>query len=208
MVLETWLLFLAVSIVPVISPGPGVLFAITNALRYGVRVTILVGLINGAGIAALGLLVGLGLGALMQASMLAFLILKLAGAAYLVWLGVKIWRDRNAFSVSAGQSTQAAPLRRLSAQALAISLTNPKAMVAIAALFPPFLDPGRPALQQVLILAASYGALCALNHVLIAFCGSWLRGFLQSPPRVKWLRRLTGGAFVGFGSLMALAGRS
>jgi homoserine/homoserine lactone efflux protein len=208
MAFETWLLFLAVSVIPVISPGPGVLFAITNALRYGVAVTILIGLINGAGIAARGLLGGLGLGALMQASAIGFLILKTVGAAYLIWLGVKIWRDRNAFAVEAEQSRKAAPLRRLSLQALAISLTHPKAMVATAALFPPFLAAASPALPQVVILAASYGGRCALHHVLIAFCGSWLRRFLQSPARVKWLRRATGGAFVGFGSLMAVAGRS
>ena len=208
MAFETWLLFLLVSLVPVVSPGPGVLLAITNALRYGVKATILVGLVNGAGIAVLGLLVGFGLGALMQASALAFYVLKTIGAGYLIWLGIKIWRDRNAFAVEVGRSGQAAPMRRLTLQALAISLTNPKAMVAIAALFPPFLNANEPAALQVLILSFSYGGLCALNHILIAFCGSWLRRFLQSPRRIKWLRRLTGGAFVGFGSLMAVTSRA
>lgn len=208
MAIETWLLFLAVSIVPVISPGPGVLLAITNSLRYGVRTTVLVGLVNGAGIAALGLCIGFGLGAVMQASALAFFILKSVGAAYLIWLGVKIWRDRNAFVVEEGRKREAAPMRKLTLQALAISLTNPKAMVAAAALFPPFLNTNEPATQQVLILSLSYGGLCALNHILIAFCGTWLRGFLQSPCRIKWLRRATGGAFVGFGSLMAVTSRA
>lgn len=106
---ETWLLFLAVSIAPVISPGPGVLFAITNALRYGVKVTILIGLINGAGIAALGIFVGLGLGAVMKASALAFLILKVVGATYLIWLGVKIWHDRSAFLIEANSRSGPCP---------------------------------------------------------------------------------------------------
>lgn len=207
MTLETWLLFLAVSIAPVISPGPGVLFAITNALRYGVKVTMLIGLINGAGIAALGIFVGLGLGAVMKASALAFLVLKVVGATYLIWLGVKIWRDRSAFLIEANSRTGPVPWSKLSAQAVAISLTNPKAMVAIAALFPPFLNANAPAMSQVVILALSYGALCALNHAIIAVSGNWLRRFLSTPRRAQQVRRVTGGAFVGFGSLLALSSK-
>ncbi|MCY6382131.1 LysE family translocator [Hoeflea prorocentri] len=207
MTFETWLLFLVVSIAPVVSPGPGVLFALTNSLRYGVRTTIMIGLVNAAGIAVLGLAVGLGLGAVMRASGTAFVILKVVGAIYLIWLGIKIWRDRSAFLVDAGRHAGPPPMGRLTTQALAISLTNPKAVVAIAALFPPFLDASQPATQQVVILTVTYGVLCELNHVVIAFGGGWLRSFLTSPRRARWLRRITGGAFVGFGSLLAVSSR-
>lgn len=199
MSIEAWLLFLVVSIAPVISPGPGVLFAITNALRYGVKTTILIGIVNALGIASLALVVGFGLGAVMNASMIAFTVLKIAGAFYLMWLGLKIWRDRSAFLVDAEQTNQPAPIKRLTAQALAISLTNPKAMVAIAALLPPFLNPQAATAPQVIILSVSYGVLCALNHVVIAYSGNWFRRFLSSPKRAHRLRRITGGTFFGFG---------
>ena len=204
---ETWLLFLIVSLAPAISPGPGVLLAITNALRYGVKVTVLIGIINALGITTLALVVGFGLGALMNVSIIAFTVLKIVGAFYLIWLGVKIWRDRSAFLVEVEHSSQPAPLRRLSAQALAISLTNPKAMVAIAALFPPFLNESAAAAPQVVIMSLSYGVLCALNHVVIAYSGNWLRQFLNSPKRAQRLRRVTGGAFIGFGTIMAVSSR-
>ena len=168
MSIETWLLFLLVSLAPAISPGPGVLFAITNALRYGVKITILIGFINALGITILALVVGFGLGAVMNASAIAFTILKIVGAFYLMWLGLKIWRDRSAFLVDVEKYSQKAPVRRLSIQALTISLTNPKAMVAIAALFPPFLNGTADATPQIIILSFSYGALCALNHIAIA----------------------------------------
>lgn len=208
MSIETWLLFLLVSLAPVISPGPGVLFTITNALRYGVKITILIGIINALGITILALIVGFGLGAVMNASVIAFTVLKVVGAFYLMWLGLKIWRDRSAFLVDVEKHSQKAPVRRLSIQALTISLTNPKAMVAIAALFPPFLNGTADATPQIIILAFSYGALCALNHIAIAYSGKWLRHFLTSPKRAQRLRQVTGGAFMGFGAIMAASSRS
>ncbi len=203
-----WLLFMLVSIAPVMSPGPGILFAITNALRYGPGVTIIVGVVNGTGIALLGLAVGFGLGALMAASMMAFVILKLVGAAYLVWLGVRIWRDRSAFLLDKTAHVGPAPLRSLMSNALAISLTNPKAIIALTALFPPFLNDASALGPQVWILSLSYGGLCIANHVLIAYAGGWLRQFLQSPDRARLLRRVTGGAFIAFGSLLAASSRA
>lgn len=207
MSLETWLLFLLVSLAPVISPGPGILFAITNSLRFGVRTTIIIGIINALGITALGLAVGFGLGAVMQISVLAFTILKIAGAIYLIWLGVKIWRDRSAFLMEAEVETGEPPIKRLVMQALAISLTNPKAMVAIAALFPPFLNVYAPTAPQIVILAVSYGVLCAINHVVIAYSGAWFRRFLKNPKRAHQIRKVTGGTFIGFGTLMAISTR-
>lgn len=207
MSIETWLLFLLVSLAPVISPGPGILFAITNSLRFGVQTTIIIGIINALGITALGLIVGFGLGAIMNASIIAFTILKIFGAIYLIWLGVKIWRDRSAFLMGAEKSTEKPPLKRLMLQALAISLTNPKAMVAIAALFPPFLNVHADTAPQIVILAVSYGALCAINHVVIAYAGAWLRRFLKKPKRAQQVRKVTGGAFIGFGTLLAISSR-
>lgn len=207
MPVETWLLFVLVALAPAASPGPGMLFALSNSLRYGARATLVTGLVNGCGMTLMGLAVGLGLGALMAASALAFFILKLIGGAYLVWLGVKIWRDRSAFVVDPSRADGPPPYRKLAAQALAISLTNPKAAVLLAALLPPFMNVDAPAMGQVLILSATYGGLCALNHAAIAFSGAWLRRFLSSPRRAAAIRRATGGAFVGFGALLAASSR-
>lgn len=205
MSLDTWLLFTLVCLAPVVSPGPGILFAISNALRHGPRVTILVGLANAFGITVLGLAVGFGLGAVMAASEVGFLILKLVGAAYLIYLGVKIWRDRDAFTVASQPAAGRPPVRRLIGHALAISLTNPKAAVALAALFPQFMVTTAPAAPQIVIMAVTYGVLCAVNHVVIAYAGGWLRRFLSSTRRVNWVRRITGGSFMGFGAALAAA---
>ena len=207
MTLETWLLFILVSLAPVVTPGPGILFAITNALRYGAKATIIVGVVNAAGITLLALVVGFGLSALLAASAAAFFILKLVGAAYLIWLGVKIWRDRSAFDVDGERANQPPPIKSLCRQAAAIALTNPKATIALAALLPPFLHADAPLEPQVVILAVTYGALCAINHVAIALLGARLRRFLRSPQRAARVRQATGALFIGFGAALLGGGR-
>lgn len=207
MTFETWALFALVCVLPAMTPGPAMLFAISNALRFGARTTILTGLVNGIGVTGMGLMVGLGLAVLLATSALAFWLLKLVGGAYLVYLGVRLWRDRSAFYVLPGQPRQKAPAGKLMAQAMAIALTNPKAALVLAAIIPPFLSAQSPLLPQVMILALTYGAMCVLCHLLIAFAGGWLRRFLTRPDRARLLRRLTGGAFVSFGAAMAASSR-
>ena len=204
MSIETWLLFLAVGLAPAISPGPGILFTIGNALRYGAPIALLGGVINGLGIVLLCLAVGFGLGALMSASSIGFFALKLFGAAYLVWLGVRIWRAPWALATDQAGAAEAPPVGRTVRQALAISLTNPKALILIAALMPPFMDASQPAAPQVVVMALSYGALCVAVHACIAFAGGWLRRQLSRPYWATVFRRGVGGAFVGFGAALAL----
>lgn len=207
MTFETLLLFTLVASVPAVSPGPGILFSITNALRYGARVTILLGLVNAAGIFCLCIAVGVGLSALLSASAVAFLALKLLGAAYLIYLGVRLWRDRASFLITAERAS-APPIKTLCGQALAIALTNPKATVLLAALFPPFLSADAPLLPQVLALSVIYAVLCALTHTLIALAGGSLRRFLERPARAAMARRATGALFIGFGVALGASGRS
>lgn len=204
---ETWLLFMLVALAPAASPGPGILFAITTALRYGRRAALLTGLANGGGLVLLCLAVGLGLGALMAASMLAFTALKIAGALYLIWLGVKIWREPWMIADADAARIAAPPYGRLMRRAFVIALTNPKAMVLIAALTPPFMDPGAAAAPQVALMAVSYGALCSAIHAAIACAGGWFRRWLSRPRWASRFRRISGGAFVGFGVALGASDR-
>lgn len=207
MAIETWLLFMLVSLAPAASPGPGVLFTVTNALRYGARATLFAGLVNGFGLMLLGLAIGFGIGALMTASSLAFWLLKIVGGLYLILLGIRIWRDPWLLSATKGADAPKPPVARLMRQALIISLSNPKALLVISALMPSFLDPNAAAAPQIVIMAISYGALCAGVHALIAFTGGWLRRWLSRPLWAKLFRRGSGAAFMGFGAAMATSAR-
>jgi homoserine/homoserine lactone efflux protein len=204
--IESWLLFIAVAVLPAISPGPGILLTISNSLRYGPRATLYSAAGNSLGLTVIGFAVGFGLAAILAVSALAFTVVKLVGAVYLVYLGIKLWRDGGALALPGGAD---APISRsrLFRQALFVSLTNPKALVLIAALIPPFVDQNGPVLLQVTILSVSYALMCFANHLLLAFAGGKIRRFLASERRMIAVRRVLGSLFIGFGVALASAGR-
>ena len=206
MLINTWLLFVAVSFVPTISPGPAILLAISNSLRYCARATFYSALGNALGLTMLGFAVAFGLAALLEVSALAFTAVKIVGAIYLVYLGIKLWRDGNAISLP----SHAVPImgrRKLFGQALLVSVTNPKALILLAALIPPFIDRSQPLLPQAAAMAVTYAGMCFLNHLMLAFASGKVRRFLSSQKRMLAVRRVLGSMFIGFGAALAAASR-
>jgi len=206
MPLETWLLFLLIAIFPAMSPGPAIFLALSNTLRFGYRLTLWSATANAIGLFLLGLAIAFGLGAVMEASAAAFTVLKLVGAGYLVWLGIRTWRARGAF-VAKGENVPRPRRRQVFSVAFLVAVTNPKAMVLIAAIIPPFLDPLGDLPVQALILSATYGALCFLCHLVIALAATRARGFFDDEKSVTHLRRGLGAVFIGFGALLATTQR-
>ncbi|MEP2704884.1 MAG: LysE family translocator [Roseibium sp.] len=207
MSLESWLLFVAVSLIPAISPGPGVLLAISNTLRFGRNATLASASGNATGLVLIGFAVAFGFGAIMSTSALAFTILKFAGAAYLIYLGIKIWRDKSSFNSLDGCLAKRKSHRALFSQALLVSITNPKAILVITALFPQFMQGSGFDLKLTLILSLTYAILCFANHAAIAIAGDRLRRLVASTSRMRLVRRITGGLFVSFGAALATASR-
>mgnify|MGYP000747397831 CR=1 FL=1 len=206
MSLETWLLFVAISFAPAISPGPAVFLALSNTIRYGGKATIWSAIGNAIGLMVLGFATAVGLGALMMTSAIAFTVLKFIGAGYLIWLGIKTWRDKS--SLANNDNGVAAPKKyKLFSTALFVSVTNPKAIVVIIALFPPFMSSEGSAILQASILSVTYAALCFLNHLMIALMGGRLRNFMSDIKRIRIVRRVLGATFMGFGAVLASAQR-
>ena len=203
--LDTFFFFLLVAVLPAISPGPAVLLALTNTLRHGRAATVWSGLGNALGLFFVGLAVAFGAGALMAASAVAFVAFKVMGAAYLMYLGIKLWRDGLAIDTTVVQ-TKTIHRARLFGQAFLVSITNPKAILVLTALLPPFLKPGSPLLVQAMILSAGYALLCLTNHLCIAFFAGRIRGFLMNAKRMRTTQKVAGGGFIGFG--LALLGAS
>jgi homoserine/homoserine lactone efflux protein len=207
MTLETWLLFMLVSLLPAISPGPGILLAISNALRFGRNAALWSGAGNAVGLAILGFAVTMGLGAVMAASAILFTAIKYVGAVYLLYLGFKLLRDKSAFKIDTTGSATQRTNRQFFTTALFVSLTNPKAIFIIAALFPQFIGPETGNLVNTAILSVTYATMCYINHVGLAIFGGRMRQFLQSDHIAKWLRRTLGAAFIGFGTALATFSR-
>jgi threonine/homoserine/homoserine lactone efflux protein len=97
---ETWAIFVVVSILPVLSPGPAILLAISNAIRFGPAATIYSGLANSLGLTIMGVAVAFGLSAMVGASAVAFTAIKIIGAIYLCYLGIKLWWSGKAFDIA------------------------------------------------------------------------------------------------------------
>lgn len=210
MTIETWLLFIAVAILPAISPGPAIFLALSNALRFGSRATVYSAGGNALGLVVVALTVAYGLGAIMAASATAFNIVKIVGALYLIYLGIKVWRDRSLLSTDEGKTEQPIGPKKPMAffsEAFIVSVFNPKAYLMIGALFPLFMDLSAPVHTQVFVYSLTYAVMCWLNHLVLALLGGRMRQFFQSEKRMTFLRRGLGVGFVGFGAAMMTATR-
>jgi len=206
--------FAALSLVLVLIPGPSVLFVLGRALAHGRRTALGSVLGNGIGAYALATLVSVGLGEVVARSAMVFTALKLAGAAYLVFLGVKAWRHRAALSMSAVDAEKAPPANRSDLRTLwegfVVGVTNPKTMVFFAAVLPQFVDrdAGRVH-EQMLLLALVFTVLALICDSMWAIGASAARSWFASSPRRLAAVGGTGGlAMIGLGVTVAVTGRA
>lgn len=205
MTLAIWLAFLLASLLIAITPGPGAVISMSTGIRHGYRSALAVIAGLQAAILIHLSIVGVGLGAVLAASELAFSLVKFIGAAYLVWLGVEKWRGP-AMPVDAGL----APVRRqgLFLQGLLVNLTNPKAVIFIGALVPQFVNPGAPTLPQYSLIAVTLCLTDILIMSVYALAALRLGRWLRDPQAIRLQNRLFGGLFVSAGALLAGASRS
>ena len=211
---SNWLLFCGVALLVTFSPGPAVLLAISNAIAVGPRRAMISSLGNGVGLFIISGVAMAGMGVVLATSATAFMLLKLAGALYLVYLGVKQWRSKTSIvaAPSVAQQPRAANPNsngRLFRQGLTVALTNPKAILFFSALFPQFIAPGEPVALQFAVLTTSFVGCAMLAHLFYANLARLLKSQLASPGRAKLFNRISGGAFVLLGlSLLRLRSKA
>ena len=204
---EVWFAFALASAAVLAIPGPTVMLVVSYALGRG-RAT--------AWETAPGVTLGdftamtaslMGAGAVLAASATLFTVLKLLGAAYLIWLGIGLWRSR----AELPDAEPAAPDRTgrsLFWHAYVVTALNPKSIVFFVAFMPQFLDPARPGVTQFVILEATFLTLAAINVVLWAVLAGKLRAGFRRPATARLVNRLGGSVLIGAGVLTALARRS
>jgi threonine/homoserine/homoserine lactone efflux protein len=213
MTLSTWWLFIGMTFVVSATPGPNMLYVMTVSARQGVRAAVLA---MAGCMTALLIMMSLsaaGLGALLKSFPAVFDALRLAGAAYLAYLGVKCWRapvhdepapdaQGAATSVAMVSASADATIYR---QGFLVAASNPKAILFAAAFFPQFLNPAQAQLPQFAILLATFTFIEVAWYCVYAVSGQRLAVYLQRANVMRAFNRLTGGVFVGFAGLMALA---
>lgn len=207
MPLDLWLAFVAASAVLLVIPGPTILLVLSYALTQGRRVAVAMalGVALGDFIALTASL--LGLGALVLASATAFTVLKWAGAAYLVWLGVKLLRARPAQGLGA-DIAEGLPARGVFWHAAAVTALNPKSIAFFIAFVPQFIRPEAPLAPQFATLVATFVGLAAANALMFALAADRLRARIRQPRVLLWLNRAGGSALVGMGLLTAAIRRA
>jgi homoserine/homoserine lactone efflux protein len=207
---STWLLFCGVALLTCFSPGPGVLLAISNAMAVGARQTMFSSLGNAAGLFIVSGAATAGMGALLAVSASAFLVVKLVGAGYLIYLGIKQWRSAPLqLDASGTRPDQPHTPAKLFLQGLGVAVTNPKAILFFTALFPQFLTPGAPLLGQTVLLTITFTALALLSHACYVGLFRSLRGLLVDARRMRLFNRISGGLFVLLGlSLLRLRSKA
>ncbi len=169
---EHLLAFLLAGVVLVAIPGPSVLFIVGRALAHGRRAALTSVAGNTTGVVLIVLAVALGIGAVAAASAAVFSVLKLAGAAYLAYLGVQTWRHRGDLAVALG-AAGAPPGRRVFWQGVVVGATNPKVLVLFVALLPQFTDPATPGARPRRCSCSGCCSPCSPRRWTA--CGGWRR---------------------------------
>jgi threonine/homoserine/homoserine lactone efflux protein len=194
----------------IVVPGPSVLFVISRGVALGRRAALWSVVGNDAAYIVHVVAVAVGLGAVVQRSAVVFTVLKLAGAAYLVYLGVKAIRDRRSLAGVLDAATLPRSGRRLFAEGLLVGISNPKTIIFLAAILPQFVDrgAGHPSMQM-LVLGTVFIVLALLSDGLWGLAAGSARAALASSPnRLARLGGLGGVVMIGLGLRLAVAGRS
>jgi threonine/homoserine/homoserine lactone efflux protein len=202
-----FILFVGVSWALILAPGPDMLYVITRGMTQGRRA----GMISAVGVIC-GILVhttaaAFGLTLILQTSASAFLILKYLGAVYLIYLGVKTWRDKSSFSLQT--SAPGISFRRVFWQGVLSNVLNPKIAIFFLAFLPQFVDKGsRDVSTQMVILGLTFACFGLCFLVAVGYSSGTIGGWLTHRPYyARFLQRFASGILIALGVRLALIER-
>jgi threonine/homoserine/homoserine lactone efflux protein len=202
---DTFLLYLAAILLIAISPGPMAMLSMSHGMHFGKKRSLATAL--GSVLAALCLMLAsaAGLGALLAATEYGFTVLKWCGAAYLLYLGIKLLLTKAhpsdiKLEMPKGKGTAVDLFR----QAFLVGISNPKDLLFFAALFPQFIDMTAPQGPQLAILAGTWAVVDFSFVMIYASLASMLAPKLSASNRLHWFDRTSGGVFVSLAALLAI----
>ena len=208
MAFDVWLAFTAASIALLMIPGPTILLVLSYALSQGrsVALATAAGVALGDFIAMTASLVGLG--ALVMTSATAFMVLKWVGAAYLLYLGVKLFLSAKDADSSDLIRTERQSARAVFWHATTVTALNPKSIGFFIAFVPQFVDPSLAITPQFSIMIATFVGFATLNALLFALAADKLRSLISQPSVIAWLTRAGGLTLIAMAALTATLRRA
>ena len=204
---ENWIAFCSIALIATASPGPAALLVSTHSVAFGFRRSLATVAGNVTGLLVMSALSVLGLTALVLQSSIAFAVVKTIGALYLMFLGVKLWKNGLGLAEQESPRGGKASIWRLYFQGVLVALTNPKAILFTTALFPQFVVISEPLLPQFGLLVLSFMSLSAVCLASYAKLAQKARGEVRQFAPTKLLGRLFGSTLFGAGLMMAFARR-
>ena len=205
---ELWFSFAVASTLLVAMPGPTVMMVVSFALSHGRRSVVASTLGVTAGDFTAMTVSLLGAGALLAASAFLFTIVKYIGAAYLVYLGIKMWRNANRAAALDFAAAEIGRDKHVFWRCFVVTALNPKGVIFFTAFLPQFINQHEALLPQFLILEVTFIGIAAINTVLWAFAAGSLRARFRKPGFKKTVERAGGGFLIGAGLLTALSRRT
>ena len=198
---NTWLIYTLAAVGLSLSPGPNGLLALTHGALHGRHKAMYTILGGAAGFVTIVALSMFGIGALLQTSLIWLMVLKWVGGAYLVWLGIQVWRSPP-IGLDVQGSAQPRAGWSMFRQGALSALTNPKGILFFAAFLPQFIDPARSLLTQFFIMAGTFAVIEIITELLIASTAHRVSPWLQRVGRR--FNQACGGVFMAIGVALPL----
>ena len=200
--------FAAASFILIVIPGPSVLFAVGRALAYGRRTALATVAGNAAGLEVVAVCVALGIGTLAGRSALVFTAVKLAGAGYLIWLGIRAMRQRHSLASAFATAPQPPRQHKAVLEGFVVGVANPKAIILFAAILPQFVNrtAGHVPVQMLLLSLVSSAIALASDSAWSLLASTVRAWFARSPRRLELVGGAGGLAMIGLGLSVAVTG--
>jgi threonine/homoserine/homoserine lactone efflux protein len=204
MPLETWLTYTFITTTFLLIPGPTLLLVISYSLLRG-RSAVMA-LVVGVGLGDLTAMIlsFLGVGLLLETVATAFYFLKWLGAAYLIWLGIKMWRS-STDEIKISEKDKQLASREILRNAYVTTALNPKSIVFFLAFMPQFLEADLPFVPQALVMGGTFFVLAIIMVIAYAMLASYAGKQLRMPAIQRWTQRIGGGLLIGAGGMTAVS---
>lgn len=203
--MDNYLIYVSVAIATILLPGPAVMLTINNSIQRGLFKSI-AGIF---GIALAILLVAVisatSLGIILASSVMAFTMVKIIGAVYLIYLGIKMWRTKEATGIRS--SSQEVSFLKCFIEGFFVSISNPKAVIFFMSIFPQFINLSQEYRPQFILLSVTFSVLVLAIHTAYALFSSFAKSKLSSARGTVVLNKVSGGVFVGFGIGLAVSSK-
>ena len=204
MSIETWLAFVAASMILTMTPGPSILLGVVHSINYGVKRTVATALGDISANFLQMMLVAAGLGVIIASSALAFQVIKWFGVLTLIYMGIKMFLSKPPIVNTQENQADASP-KNLFINGFLVAAGNPKAIVFFTAFFPQFIDPSQPLIYQMAILCPTMAILDFTWVMLYAASAKRFLGFLKAKP--LFLNRVGGSALLGASAYLAFSSK-